>query len=270
MATLRIRIELNKGKAGIPMDKLAKLTEETQKFLDMVGEDVDIEIDKGKWLATDFEEGSLFFTAKYVGAPDELKVEKYNDALEFAFTLDPEQIDPDGPLRMATLLQYSKIGSPIDADEVVGFGLYRNERDVSSWHYLKKDISQKIFASIETPIEYYGTVQGIIHSWYKESIPPHFHVRELSSKQLIKCQYSDEKYDEVVKLFKKKVAIVFVSGQFRVKRAERKIEHLNVARLEEAPELSKEDFKRFFGIAPDLTGDLTTEEYIDRIRGDGD
>lgn len=270
MATLRVRIELNKGRIGIPMDKLAKLTEETQKFLDMVGEDVEIEPEKGRWLATDFEEGSLCFTAKYVGEPDRIKVDKYNDALEFALTLDPDQIERDGPLRIVTLLQYSKIANPIDPDEVVGFGLYRNEKDAPDWHYLNKDVSQKISARIETSVEYHGSVQGIIHSFYKEAKPPYFHIRELSTNELIKCFFSIEKYSAIIAALEKKEAIILVSGQFKASRVDREIEHLRVKRLETAPELSEEDFERFFGSAPGMTGELTTEDFIDQIRGNGD
>jgi hypothetical protein len=33
--------------------------------------------------------------------------------------------------------------------------------------------------------------------------------------------------------------------------------------------LSNEEFEQFFGSAPDFTGDLDTDDYIDAIREDG-
>jgi hypothetical protein len=33
--------------------------------------------------------------------------------------------------------------------------------------------------------------------------------------------------------------------------------------------LSDSEFDKFFGLAPDLTGDLSTTEYIGKIRDDG-
>ena len=36
--------------------------------------------------------------------------------------------------------------------------------------------------------------------------------------------------------------------------------------MEPAPQLSDADFEKFFGSAPNFTGDLTTEEFLDDVR----
>ncbi len=67
MARLRIRIELNRGGVGVPLHKLSSVVHEAQKFFQMVAQDVHIEKNQGEWLAFDFDNESLNFTAEYVG-----------------------------------------------------------------------------------------------------------------------------------------------------------------------------------------------------------
>ena len=68
MSRLRVRIELNRRMAGVPLDKMASVVEETRKFFYLLSEDVHIEADRGEWLASDFDAESLNFTAEY-GSP---------------------------------------------------------------------------------------------------------------------------------------------------------------------------------------------------------
>src|SRR5258707_14899820 len=67
MARLRIRIELSRGGVGVPLGKLARVVDEAQKFLHMLGEDVHIQA-RGEWLGFDFDHESLNFTAEFSGA----------------------------------------------------------------------------------------------------------------------------------------------------------------------------------------------------------
>ena len=67
MARLRVRIELNRRMAGVPLDKMASVVEETRKFFYLLSEDVQIQADRGEWLASDFDAESLNFTAEYAG-----------------------------------------------------------------------------------------------------------------------------------------------------------------------------------------------------------
>src|SRR5207244_13102535 len=50
MSRLRIRMELNRGGAGVPLHKLASVVDEAQKFFPMLGEDVHIDRNRGEWL----------------------------------------------------------------------------------------------------------------------------------------------------------------------------------------------------------------------------
>ena len=67
MARLRVRIELNQRIAGVPLEKMASVVEETRKFFYLLSEDVQIQADRGEWRASDFDAESLNFTAEYAG-----------------------------------------------------------------------------------------------------------------------------------------------------------------------------------------------------------
>jgi hypothetical protein len=67
MTRLRVRVELNRRMAGVPLDKMASVIEETRKFFYLLAEDVRIEAARGEWVASDFDPESLNFTAEYTG-----------------------------------------------------------------------------------------------------------------------------------------------------------------------------------------------------------
>ena len=49
MARLRIRIELSRGGVGVPLRKLASVIAESQKFLNLLTEDVHVDKRNGEW-----------------------------------------------------------------------------------------------------------------------------------------------------------------------------------------------------------------------------
>ena len=105
-----------------------------------------------------------------------------------------------------------------------------------------------------------------MHSLYKESEPPYFDVRELSSQQIVKCIYRPENYLQVVELLKSKDAVVLISGTIKARRIDRKIEEIRVEKMRSTEPLSDDEFSRLRGSAPDLTGDMSTEEFIESSR----
>ena len=69
MARLRVRVELSRSGAGVPLHKLASVVEEARKFFLMLGEDVAIDPARGEWLGFDFDH-EAHFTAEYVVSGD--------------------------------------------------------------------------------------------------------------------------------------------------------------------------------------------------------
>ena len=129
MARLRIRIELNRRMAGVPLEKMASVVEETRKFFYLLAEDVRMEADRGEWLASDFDAESLNFTAEYGGPVSAEQVQAFGAAFSGATSL-----------RRATIAQFTRIADFLGEDELVGFGLYQSDQEPepTEWRCLSK------------------------------------------------------------------------------------------------------------------------------------
>jgi outer membrane biosynthesis protein TonB len=129
MARLRVRIELNRRMAGVPLDKMASVVEETRKFFYLLSEDVRMEADRGEWLASDFDAESLNFTAEYGGPVSAEQVQAFGAAFSGATSL-----------RRTTIAQFTRIADFLGEDELVGFGLYQSDQEAepTEWRCLSK------------------------------------------------------------------------------------------------------------------------------------
>ncbi len=139
MSRLRVRIELNRGGVGVPLNKLASVVQQAQSFFRMLGDDVHIDQSQGDWLGFDFDHESLNFTAEFVGAVTHEQVEAFHAAF-----------DGTTPLRRATIAQFARIADAIEEDEVIGFGLYLNESDdPAEWRCLSRRDALRIAEEIQ-------------------------------------------------------------------------------------------------------------------------
>jgi hypothetical protein len=129
MARLRIRIELSSGGIGVPLRKLASVLVESQKFLNLLTEDVRADKHNGEWLGFDFDRENLNFTAEYVGSMTNTQVEAFNAAFSGSTSL-----------RRDTIGQFLRITDSLGDDEVIGFGLYRGEgaTEPAEWRCLSR------------------------------------------------------------------------------------------------------------------------------------
>ena len=140
-------MELNRGGVGVPLHKLAHVVGEARKFLQMLGEDVQIDADSGEWLGVDFENKSLNFTAEFVGKVSPAQVRQFHAAF-----------DGVTQLRRATIAQFARIADAIDEDELIGFGLYQSdeESEPSEWRSLSKREALRIAEEIHLLLERTG------------------------------------------------------------------------------------------------------------------
>ena len=147
MSRLRIRIELNRGGVGVPLEKLASVVHETSRFLRMVGEDVGLPDAKGNWLGLDFDHESLNFTAEYVGAVSAEQVRAFHASF-----------DGSTQLRRSTIAQFAAIAGAIEQDELIGFGLYQSESDAdpSEWRCLSKRDALRMSEEMQALMEATG------------------------------------------------------------------------------------------------------------------
>lgn len=140
MARLRIRVELNRGGVGVPLHKLASVVREAEKFFQLLAEDVHIERGRGEWLASEFDNGSLNFTAEYVGPVTADQVRAFSAAF-----------DGTTSLRRATIAQFTRIADAIGEDELIGFGLYHSDLEMQpdEWRCLSRRDALRIAEEIQ-------------------------------------------------------------------------------------------------------------------------
>ncbi len=129
MARLRVRMEMNQGGMGVPLQKLAGVAGEAHRFFNMLCEDIRIDTSKGQWLALEFDETSLSFTVEFVGPLNPVQVREFYEAFSGST-----------PLRKATIGQFARIADSIDEDEMIGFGFYHGDDDTEphEWRSLSR------------------------------------------------------------------------------------------------------------------------------------
>ena len=129
MNRLRVRVELNRRKSGVPLEELVSVVEETRKFFHLLAEDVEIPVDRGEWQASNFDPESLNFTAEYNGPASAEQIRAFGSAFGGATSL-----------RRETIAQFTHIADFIGEDELVGFGLYQSdeESEPSDWRCLSR------------------------------------------------------------------------------------------------------------------------------------
>lgn len=263
MEKLKFRIRLNKGRKGIPLSKMADISAHTLKFIESVCEDIAIKTEE--WVALDFKNGSLEYAVENFANVNAAQIKTFNEEMGGLMNGGIEK----SRLSLATRVRYAKIASPIDPDEVVEFGLYKNGGKEPSWHELSKEKSTNIVSGIQTEIEGIGAVQGVPHTWHKESTPPYFTFRELSSDVPMKCFYKKSDYSIVHSLFKTKTAIVHIGGTVTYNVVGRNIEKIAANKYEVAPDFTDEDFEKFFGCAHEQLKDSSVSKLISSARRGG-
>jgi hypothetical protein len=266
MAKLRFRVELNKGGTGVTMAKLASVTQETEKFLQMLLLDIAVENRNGKWIAKDFENNSVDFNVEWVGFVETADERKFNNAVEVITSTQLNVAKLPSNIKRATVMQYSNIAKSIDEDEVLCVGLFdENENAVKEIRPLSKQHSIEIQQNlkVEDKLQYLGSIQGIIHSIITEGKDTTFKLRELSSDELVVCNYNKTQYDAIVDALKKQGAVVHVQGWITASKLKQKRLFLDVEKIKPAVEYVDSDVDKFIGLLADK--DLSGTDNVSEI-----
>lgn len=270
MSDLRIRVELNKGRVGIPLPKLASIAEETMKFLSMLSDDIAVGGDPKNWIASNFENNSVDFDCTKNDVIDEAKRRVAIRACRAIMRNECDDATVSALIRPATRLQYSYIAKPIDPDEVVTFGLYHNGSSKPDESYvLSRSFAAQIAKDIPDAARYHGEIQGIVHALYKESERPKVVVRELSTRNLVDCFFKPQQYRGIVELLEDPTLVVFIEGNVRENLVTGDVESIEVECFHPAPKFDPVFFEQFIGSAPNMTGKLSTEKFVERFRSNG-
>ena len=269
MSSLRVKIEINKGGVGVSLHKLAQVSVEYEKFLKSFSRDQHLDLKQGDWIARDFENNSVEFIAEYIGevAPDVVRESKA--ALGYIMNEENDFRDLSTKISRATILHYARIARDIDPDEVVEFSVLDNGDRPPVYKLSKQraiDIEQRFK---EDDLVWYSTsIQGKIHSLYKEVEQPHFYIRELSSGDLIKCFYKNEGYDLIANALQNRNAIVYAAGWVTASRATRKPVYMKIEKLQPAEGYQEGDLEKFFGCAPNIMHDDDIDDLLDVMPAD--
>jgi len=253
MEEIKFRIRLNKGRVGIPLDKLGSIAEETERFLKFL--DKDIHMPEGEWIANRFTNGSLAYDAIRLGGYAQEDSDNFHSAFQYVITTDPDLAKTsNGVVTYDTMVQYAAIAKHIDVDEKIEFGTYDGKKR-PKWHVLTRSKADKIVKLVQKSVEYLGDISGMVNSLFKGD-DPHLMLRDFVTGDLIRCDYDESVYTAIHKAIERSDALVYVHGLIRANAFYEKIESIKVSAIKAAPLLSDDDYKKFFGCAPDMTADF--------------
>ena len=271
MANLKIRFRFNPGGAGAPMDRLGEFSAQTERFLRSLSCDLGLEVRKGLWLAKNFKNESVGFDAEFAGAVPDAAMVRGNVALSKIFSADPLSVVSHN-VSYATLAEFSKIGNALEPDEYFTASIYQpNDAEGLSEHKITYKQTAEIRALLGAPLVSHGAIQGVFYALHSGSEPPFFSLRMMQNGALVRCEYPEWMYHDIHAAIADYHAVMIVTGDIHWDKATNSVMKVLVT---ESPEhskpLSEDEFEKFFGSIPHYTGTMTTDEYIDWLRGDAE
>lgn len=232
------------------MAKLGKIAEQTEKFLRIYAADLGLEVKTGEWLAADFKNSSVEFQAEYPKEVPASIAQFFSTGLEVLADFDPEVEGLNGRVSERAALEYSRIGSLLDPDEIIRMGIISPDARTPRWRDITYSSLSSIRRELEQPVAASGSVQGIIHAWFKEAKEPHFQLRELATDDLIKVMYHDRLYEQVAKAVQERNTTLIVDGEMKYDKVTRQALELKAERITMMAMMSPQEFEEVFGCAP--------------------
>lgn len=240
MAQIKLQVEVNKGKKGIPFGKLESLIEDMRRFLTSVAEDIEL-VEPNDWIALDFENGSLGFVSEY---PYDAAVKKLNDFNEAIIALGRSEFPPS--IRKSTANAFFDLADKLEEGEAAGFVVFDKDGNSVPTEVTKETAIQARLITVLPYRRSEGSVQGKIHSLYKESKPlPFFHLRELSTEHLVKCFYHPSEYPNVLRALEVADQVIHVRGTVVYHTRNRDIDHIDIRQIRMADPYDFDDVKKF-------------------------
>lgn len=259
MARLKVRFVINQGRHGAPLSKLAKIAEQTEKFLRSLAAELGVDPKVGEWLAADFKNGSVDYQAEFPREVSPGVAQIFSNGLEVLADYDPDTEGLNGRVSEATALEYARIGTLIDPDEIIRMGIIPPDAKSPRWRDITYGSLSSIRREMEQPIEAHGSVQGIIHAWFKEARDPHFQLRELATDDLVKVYYDNSLYDQVARAVQERSSTLIVAGAMRFDKVTKQAIELRAERIETMSMMTPAEFEELFGIAPGFEATYITE-----------
>lgn len=269
MATLRIRVEIDRGRERLPLSRIAGFTEKLAGLLEALGEESGFSADENEWQASHFKDGSLQLTAepRFEIAPEAARAFTAKTTALLSGSLAAVA---DAEVTVEAADQFLEVARALEPGREVRIGVYSSEKATRPrWRPISPEFAVMLARSTPRPMAYVGSVQGIIVSLFKEGDSPHFWLRDVATSRRVQCYYQRSMYSLVTDALADQDAVVHVRGRIQVDdRRERKLRMaVEKIRLAVAPG-GRDDVVRLFGIAPDLTEDMSTSDFLQRLRED--
>jgi hypothetical protein len=234
-----LRICFNKGREGVPLDKLEKIIDEMRRFLASASEDIEL-VEPNGWTGTEFKSGSIEFTSVYSNVVEPPKLSRFNDAM---LALGRSEFPPS--LDESTANQFFELASLLDAEEKADMAVFADDGSAISFDVSRATALAAQSLEILPFREALGAIQGTIHSLHNGSKPPYFTLRELSTRHLVNCFYRPEDYPGVIKALHAEGQVVHVKGTIITDTRRREIKHIRVKELILSEPYGYEDVERF-------------------------
>lgn len=242
MANLKLHIELNKGKRGIALDKLEKVVQEMRRFLESMGDDIEL-VEPDAWVSADFTNGSVGFVTEYSHAVAPQKLGRFNDAI---IALARSEFPPS--LERSTSNKFFQLAAILEQGETVNLEVFGENKLPIPLPITQQTATLARMIKVLPFRETVGSVQGKIHALYKESKPhPHFTLRELSTGNLIRCQYQLVSYPAIIRALGEPEQVIHVNGNIMTDTRGQCIHHVDVIDIWLAEPYGYEDVQKFLG-----------------------
>ena len=253
-----LKIELNKGRRGIVLQKLSKIVEETEKFLESFAEDMNLS--KTEWLAEKFDNGSVEWQNLYLGPGEPKQIAFSKKALDDLVSPEStfDSVSSFG-VTQKTYLQLAKIAQPLEVDEFIGVGTMNG--DGFRMQELTKKRAIRMELEVSRSIEEYAGFHGTITALFKDNNS--CWLKDYLTGNRIVCSFRPSLYSTIWRLLEKRDGLVNVEGWYQINKNESR---LKIEGISELPQYEEGDIEAFFGCDKDFTGDMTTEQYLENIR----
>ena len=256
MKRLRLHLELNRGRHGMPLAKLAALQLDLLAFLSSLSSDLHLPIADDLWLADNFKNGSLLYDVEASIDLDEYPLSLAQDTVEALLAGRPNDLTVS--LNAKTQARFDKIWLHLDADEIARIGVYRTQSEPSLFE-LRRSSSPQLVGGLIDRGEY-GEIQGEVHSLIKGVKEPYIVIRELSTNEKVNCFFKKPQYKAIVDLLEDQQAIVFVEGWLRLDPETQFVKRVQVEEFRPAPDFSLDAYKRMLGSMPDYVVEQLDED----------
>jgi len=259
MKRFRIHLELNRGRHGVPLAKLAAVQQDLLKFLNSLSADLQLHVDDDQWLADRFENGSYLCDIELSEDLAAAELGQLQDTFEAL--LQSKATERTLRLSTTTRARFVKIWSHLDADEIALMGVYRDDAVAPELFELRQLTGLNLVGGLIDRNEY-GEIQGVVHSFITGVEKPYIVIRELSTNEKVNCFFRPDQYQAMVELLKDRRAVVFVEGWLRLDPETQFVKRIQVEYFRPAPEFSLQRYQQALGSMPDYVVESIEEDSL--------